>query len=233
MALLPSFRFVYQDESGDIKQGRNFIVGLLRVRQREPLWTAIREVRNRENFHNEMHFAKMSPFRERAYIEVFKSVARVRQDFAFCAIVVRNDLLTNLRPFSGQRHFGYNFFTKLLLMYRHVGINDAIVYTDIKSRIKEDNFYEYLQTEVNLRHGRNVVKKVESLDSKLDDLMQLADLLVGCANNSKVPVHYIFFRSGLLCRSKQLDELGKLRRLLRTQVSRHFQSRDAARLQFE
>jgi len=183
MVTLPPFRFVYQDESGDIKIGRNFVVGLLRVRNREPILEAIRQVREHEKFTNELHFEKVSPFRERVYCEIFKSVAQVHSEFVFCAIVVRNDLLISLAPFAGQRHFGYNFFTKLLLMNRHVGIENAIIYTDEKSRIKEDNFFEYLQTEVNLRRGRNVVKKVESLNSKQDDIMQLTDLFVGCANN--------------------------------------------------
>ncbi|MBI5388141.1 MAG: hypothetical protein HZA90_26040 [Verrucomicrobia bacterium] len=64
------------------------------------------------------------------------------------------------------------------------------MFTDAKSRIKEDNFLEYLVLEMNLgarfRRGqapRRLLKKVEPMDSKSDDLLQLADLLTGCANN--------------------------------------------------
>ena len=61
------------------------------------------------------------------------------------------------------------------------------MYADAKSRLKEDNFLEYLVVEMNLgvpfRKGfatRRVLKKVEPLDSKLDDLLQVTDLLTGC-----------------------------------------------------
>lgn len=64
------------------------------------------------------------------------------------------------------------------------------MYSDAKTRLKEDNFLEYLMVELNLavpfRNGavpRRVLKKVEPLDSKLDDLLQVTDLLTGCVNN--------------------------------------------------
>jgi hypothetical protein len=59
---LPPFRFIYQDESGEPgKAGGDFIVGLLKVRQREPIWDVVRGVREELRFHNEIHFHKMSP----------------------------------------------------------------------------------------------------------------------------------------------------------------------------
>src|SRR5207253_8729832 len=57
-------------------------------------------------------------------------------------------------------------------------------------RMKEDNFLEYLVVETNLgvpfRKGfapRCVLRKVEPLNSKSDDLLQVTDLLTGCVNN--------------------------------------------------
>jgi len=57
-------------------------------------------------------------------------------------------------------------------------------------RMKEDNFLEYLVVEMNLgvpfRKGfapRCVLRKVEPLNSKSDDLLQVTDLLTGCVNN--------------------------------------------------
>jgi hypothetical protein len=105
------FRFVYQDESGEAGRSshQNFVVGLLRVRDRRSIWDAIAGVRQREKFSNEMHFSELSPFRERVYIEVFQAVRRVLREFVFSAIVVRNKLI-DISKFSGQRHLAYNFF---------------------------------------------------------------------------------------------------------------------------
>jgi hypothetical protein len=205
-----SFRFVYQDESGEAGHSshRNFVVGLLRVRDRGPIWAAIAGVRQREKFLNEMHFSKLSPFRERVYIEVFRAVRKVQREFVFSAIVVRNNLI-DISRFSGKRHLAYNFFTKLLLQNRAIGIENAIILTDAKQRIKEDNFFDYLQSDINMTLSRTVIRKIESIDSKSDDVMQLTDLLVGCANNMS-PGHVCGDRKTRL--RKIAQEIGLIRR---------------------
>src|SRR5882724_8037447 len=185
-----SFRFLYQDESGDVGRGQpHFIVGLLMVREREPLWAAIKRARDRWHYANEMHFEKVSNLRMKVYEAVLDAMAKEAAQFRYEALAVPRDAL-NVGIFSDRRHLAYNYFTKLLLEHRCQGVQNAVMYADAKSRMKEDNFLEYLVVEMNLgvpfRKGfapRCVLKKVEPLDSKSDDLLQVTDLLTGCVNN--------------------------------------------------
>ncbi len=184
------FRFIYQDESGDVGRGQpHFIVGLLMVRAREPLWAAVKRARDRWHYANELHFEKMSGLRLKVYEAVLDEMAREAANFRFEALAVPRDEV-NVNFFSERRHLAYNYFTKLLLEHRCHEVEDAVMYADAKSRLKEDNFLEYLVVEMNLgvpfRKGdapRRVLKKVEPLDSKVDDLLQVTDLLTGCVNN--------------------------------------------------
>jgi hypothetical protein len=61
-------------------------------------------------------------------------------------------------------------------------IQQATIYADAKARLKEDTFLQYLPSELNLEAGRYVVRHVIPTDSKSDDVLQVADLLTGCAN---------------------------------------------------
>lgn len=81
-----------------------------------------------------------------------------------------------------HRHLAYNFFTKLPLQRHAAGIAEAAMIADEKTRIREDTFLVYLPSELNLAAGRFVLRTVEAADSKADDVLQIADLLTGCAN---------------------------------------------------
>jgi hypothetical protein len=167
------FRFVFQDESGDVaRTDRNFIVGLLLVRDIEPIRAAIAMARAEFHFANEMHFFKMSGLRKRVYCAVFEALVGAREEFEFHTILVRREFL-ELGWFGGRRHLAYNFFTKLLLQ-RHVErIFEAAMLTDAKTRMREDNFLVYLPSELNLSAGRFVLRSIEAADSKTDDVLQV------------------------------------------------------------
>ncbi len=210
--LLP-FHFLYQDESGDpCRAHGDFLVGLLKVRDPEPLREAVRRVRDHYHFQNELHFSDMSALREAVYGRGFAELAQLTRLFEFHAILVRYTRL-DITLCGGKRHLAYNFFTKLLLQHRCAGVERALMFSDRKARMKEDNFLEYLRTEVNLEAGRCVLKKVEPLDSKRDDLLQVADLFTGCANNlmghasgeRKVRVRECAERLGLVTRAAVWD----------------------------
>jgi len=187
---MSTFHFLYQDESGDVGRGQpHFIVGLLMVSERDLLWAAVKRVRDRWHYANELHFEKMSNLRLKVYETVMEEMASEAAHFCFEALAVPREAV-NVAFLSERRHLAYNYFTKLLLERRCQNVENAVMYADAKSRLKEDNFLEYLVVEMNLgvpfRRGfrpRRVLKKVEQLDSKTDDLLQVTDLLTGCVNN--------------------------------------------------
>ena len=48
--------------------------------------------------------------------------------------------------------------------------------------MRDDNICEYLKREINLSTKRNTIKVVEPRDSKKDDLIGIADLVLGAIN---------------------------------------------------
>jgi len=176
------FKFIYQDECGEPSKNQDhFLIGLLRVKDRNPLYAAINEVREKNHFVNEIKFQEMSNLRLKVYLEVLNRVATLKHEFSFSAIAIHRDKLDMAR-FSGQKHKAYNFFTHMLLSKRLQNVDNAVVYVDSKTRMKEDNFLSYLETWTNLRAMKQVVKTVEPICSKTDDLIQLTDLFLGCCN---------------------------------------------------
>src|SRR6266545_2545077 len=134
------FRFLYQDESGDVGRRQiHFIVGLLMVREREPLWAAVRRARDRWHYANELHFEKVSNLRMKVYEAVLDAMADEAPHFRYEALVVPCDA-ANFGFFSDRRHLAYNYFTKLLLEHHCQDVENAVMYADAKSRLKEDNF---------------------------------------------------------------------------------------------
>ena len=53
---------------------------------------------------------------------------------------------------------------------------------DKKVRLRDDNICEYLKREINLSLGKNAIKVVEPRDSQKDDLIGIADLVLGAIN---------------------------------------------------
>lgn len=193
--------FIYQDESGVVGTTGKFIVGLLFVKDRGPLYKIIEKVRRKHNYWGEFHFTKIFYFsskRSRVACEVLDKI--LREHIYFRALTVSNEKL-ELRYFNGDiknsknltekqdkiaktrgMFRAYNFFTKELLLENASILNEAVVYLDKKVRMRDDNIFDYLKRELNLSTKRNTIKTVESRDSKKDDLIGIADLVLGAIN---------------------------------------------------
>ncbi|MDD3726376.1 MAG: DUF3800 domain-containing protein [Candidatus Ratteibacteria bacterium] len=193
--------FIYQDESGIVGTTGNFVVGLLFVKDRKPLYEIINKVRQKHDYWKEFHFKEIfysSSKRSRVACEVLDEI--LRQHIYFRALAVSNEKL-ELRYFdkdigrvqelsekqikmakSKGMFRAYNYFTKELILENADILNEAVVYLDKKIRMQDDNICEYLKREVNLSVKRGAIKKVEPRDSKMDDLIGIADLVLGALN---------------------------------------------------
>jgi hypothetical protein len=193
--------FVYQDESGVVGTTGKFVVGLLFVKDRKPLCEIIKRVRQKHNYWKEFHFKEIHYFsskRSRVACEVLDEI--LRQHIYFRALAVSNEKL-ELRYFDNNikktkdlteeqikvaktrgMFRAYNFFTKELLLENASILNEAVIYLDKKVRMRDDNICEYIKREINLSTKRNTIKVVEPRDSKKDDLIGIADLVLGAVN---------------------------------------------------
>jgi len=193
--------FVYQDESGVVGTTGKFVVGLLFVKDRAPIYEKIKRIHEKHNYWKELHFKEIFYFsskRSRVACEVLDEV--LREHIYFRALAVDNDKL-ELEHFDGGlastkdlpekqvkmakargMFRAYNYFTKTLLCENSGILNEAVVYLDKKVRMRPDNICEYLKREVNLSTKKSAIKVVESKDSVKDDIMGVADLVLGAVN---------------------------------------------------
>ena len=193
--------FIYQDESGVVGTTGKFVVGLLFIKERQPLYDIIQEVRTKHGYWKEFHFSEIFYFsskRSRVACEVLDRI--LREHIYFRALAVSNEKLElkyfdndikntkdltedQIRKAKSRGMFrAYNYFTKELLAENASILTEAVVYLDKKIRMRDDNIFEYLKREVNFHTGKNAIKVVESKDSVKDDLMGIADLVLGAIN---------------------------------------------------
>jgi len=203
--------FIYQDESGVVGTDGKFVVGLLFVKDRSPIYEIIKKIREKYDYWKEFHFKDIHYFsskRSRVACALLDEV--LREHIFFRALSVDNNKLelkfldktmaqkdslssSQIRQAKARGMFrAYNYFTKELLAENARILNEAIVYLDKKTRMRDDNICDYLKREVNLRTQKNAVRAVEPRDSVKDDLIGITDLILGAINygikNGKNPM---------------------------------------------
>jgi hypothetical protein len=184
--------WLFQDESGEPGKEDYFIVGILGMTSpvKNLLIKKVESVKHKHNFHNELHFQKFSRKREMVYKEVIEEAFKCY--ISFRSIVVPKNKLDLRNYFSNKPHLAYNKFTSLLVYSLIKGKSgDIHIRPDYKNRLKEDNFYEYLITHLNLRafegNHNYVVKSCKSVNSKDCVVAQVCDLLTGVVKNKYSP----------------------------------------------
>ena len=179
--------FIYHDESGVVGTSGVFIMGLLFVKDRQVLYTKITEIRQRLNFKEEMHYSDVSnPKACKVCCEVLSVV--LKEPVWFRGYVFDNSKI-DLSYFGTHkkkaRYTAYNFFTKEALRIFTKDEENAVVYSDEKARAVKDNFIFYVKDSINnnTQPPRTVIKHLQPIDSKTDDIMQVTDLIIGAINN--------------------------------------------------
>ena len=193
--------FIYQDESGVVGTTGHFVVGLLFVKDRQPLYDIIKKVREKHDYWKEFHFKEIHYFsskRSRVACEVLDLI--LREHIYFRALFISNEKLelkyfddgvgnTNkltveqVKKAKARGMFSaYNYFTKELLLENAEILTNAVLYLDKKVRLRDDNICDYIKREINLKTQRNAIKVVEPRDSQKDDLIGIADLVLGAIN---------------------------------------------------
>lgn len=179
--------FIYHDESGVVGTSGVFIVGLLFVKNRKQLYEKVTEIRHRLRFKEEMHFSDVSnPKANKVCCEVLN--VALKEPIWFRGYVFDNSKI-DLSYFGTHkkkaRYTAYNFFTKETLRIFTKNEENAVVYSDKKSRAVKDNFIFYVKDSINTNSqpSRTIIKHLQAIDSKKDDIMQVTDLIIGSINN--------------------------------------------------
>lgn len=183
--------WIFQDESGSPAKDDFFIVGLLGMTPlvKRRLIDSVKSVRDAYRFYDELHFQKFSNLRSKVYKEVLDEAFKCY--FTYRAIVVRKSDV-KLSLFGNKEHLAYNKFTELVL-YSLIKnrTEDIHIRPDEKSRMIEDNFYDYLVRNLNFKsfsEGHSyTVKSCKSTSSGDCDVIQVCDLITGVVKNKYSP----------------------------------------------
>lgn len=180
---------VFIDESGDpglnIEGGssRYFIVALVAFDDHDEALAAddrISRLRTEQGFPAkfEFHFNKMKPAYRRRFLEAVASY-----NFFYCAVVMDKSKLTErVFPFKESIH---KYACGLLLEEVKPRLNNAIVVVDgSESKKFRQELKSYLVRKLKDHSGKSFIKNVRIHDSTTNNLLQLADMVVGSVARS-------------------------------------------------
>ncbi|HID64170.1 MAG TPA: hypothetical protein EYP49_15735 [Anaerolineae bacterium] len=135
------------DEAGGIGPFPIIAFGLLLVNEPDAVLEAVKRVRRRYGFVNELKSSRWSNLRRRVYVDVLTEA--VKHDVLATVLVAQKRDLDR-RYFPGKDYMAYNYLAKRLVVRATVEVQGATLYVDKKQRTRRDNFLEYLKAEVNL-----------------------------------------------------------------------------------
>lgn len=176
-------KFCFLDESGSLNNPNDvfFTVGFIKCTQPYYLQSKIIYERTKRNFYDEMKFNKLS-----------------KNNFEFCKWTLDSFLATNSiyfhsyslykrgeyfsREFSGNPWKAYEDIS-IRALESAIPFNEIIiVIADYIHTPKDVRFEVNVKRKINDSHKRLAIAGVCRFDSKSNDLLQLADLLVGAIN---------------------------------------------------
>jgi len=176
---------VFIDESGDsgFKKSSSpfFVLTMVVISSEEEMVriaNKIQQLKDVYNVYPEYKFAKTSDFHKEHFFNGIKNC-----NFDVFAIVVKKKNIYSSELTSNAKKF-YNFFLKQLL--QHSPLQEAA-----KIRIDSSSGKIFQREATNYLHKqlKNLKLQIKFIDSKKDNLIQLADMLCGAINR-----HYMYGR---------------------------------------
>lgn len=177
--------YIFGDESGQVG-GRCFLIGLLSVESdaKDRYERQLRELKVQHNFlESELHYSDLSPMKSTLAKSVVDWYLSATEAQFRCTVVpvsafdVRQ-FRDNLK-FMSADEMSYNVIYKSALLY-HLTPKEKeepkVLLLDRKDKARPDEFQDYL-----CRSIPNVVD-FQEVSSEDHNLLQVADILVGCVN---------------------------------------------------
>jgi len=156
------------DEAGINAASPIVVVSVLVVNDAETLRAAIKAVRDRHYFGNEMKSAKTSAWRRRVYRDVLTKV--IQHDIDVWVLIASKETAVEHLGLS-RRALG-DYFTELAVMRTADLWRGGTLYLDEKPGKGRDALLQRLSVSL-------TIGAVQEIDSHQDDLMQVSDLICG------------------------------------------------------
>jgi len=176
-------KFCFLDESGSLNNLKDefFTVGFIKCSQPYYINSKIIYERNRRNFYDEMKFNKLSKnnldFAKFA-LDTFFSTRSL--SFYSYSLDKKGDYFS--REFGGDPWRAYEDVS-IRVLEQAIPLNEIIiVIADYVTTPKNIRFEVNVKRKINEKFGKLAVAGVCRFDSKTNDLLQLADLMVGAIN---------------------------------------------------
>ncbi|MBU4480251.1 DUF3800 domain-containing protein [Patescibacteria group bacterium] len=175
--------FCFLDESGTlgVKDQPYFTVGMIKCSQPYFLQQKIRYIREKNNFWWEFKFNGLNQAKIKTVLEVLDILFNTRSiHFSSYTIDKRNDYFK--KEFNNDSFVAYEQITKHLLEGNLRKNEVLIVLADNVVSPKRNRFELNVKNHINNKFKRLAVAGVCRLNSQTNDLLQLADLLIGSVN---------------------------------------------------
>jgi hypothetical protein len=180
--------YLFMDESGDtgfkFRRGSThvFVIALVVVDEPTPLDQAVERMRHQYMLRTPYEFK-------------FSEAADRRKERFFCGIqdhhfYVRGIVIAKTMIYSErlrEKHWFYNYVTKLVLKHDDDLIHEATLVVDkrLPGIANRRDFNTYLRRELN--SGRRRLKDIKHRDSARENLLQVADMVVGAIHRRYGP----------------------------------------------
>lgn len=175
--------FCFLDESGtlDPKTQPYFTVGMIKCSQPYYLQQKIRYIREKNNFWWEIKFSDINKVKLKTATEILDALFETRSvHFSSYSINKKSEYFK--KEFNSDPFVAYEQITKHLLRGNLRKNEVLVVLADNMVTPKRNKFEVNVKNSTNNKFKRLAIAGVCRLDSRANDLLQLADLLIGSIN---------------------------------------------------